>query len=120
MTIEEARERAAEAAAHAMVTVVMGPNSWEAMARNAWRGSDEERNLWLDKARAAVNSAFLSMSQSGWVMVRDVGGRDDNQRLNPYASTSASAEGAYEDGWNACRSAMLSTANPQDKEGGGE
>lgn len=74
-------------------------------------------------ADGVINAYLARMAEAGWVMGRDCGEADS--RTTPMASPGQGQdvemawERGYEDGWNACRAAMLGRDDPPRADGEG-
>jgi hypothetical protein len=58
-----------------------------------------------------ADAILSALRAAGYAVVRDVGDSDGNACLNPYSGDyEAGAEGAYNEGWDDCREAMIAAA----------
>ena len=105
---DEARAKAVEAAALALCDAQLGVGVWASL----W---DNQRVKWRANAETQITAYLATMAQAGWVMVRDVEVKTERQWIaGPLSLREASVQDlGRDDGWNACRAAMLKGAGDE-------
>ena len=108
MTHDEARRVAVEAAAAALRQNAL--NGMDIHVRDWADVPDDIREYWTKRARIALDAAEAAMADAGWRMVRDVGDAPDPVDDGHVSTNQWLDQLARQEGWNACRAAMLREA----------